>query len=136
MLGFTGDPVFGALVTAGAGGTLVELLADTATGLAPLSSEEAEEIISETRLGAILAGYRNLVPVTDTRPLGDALHRLSWLAADFAGLLAEGDLNPVFVDAGTGRVRVADVLLVAMPPPSDTELALGIGVPAPVARVR
>jgi acetate---CoA ligase (ADP-forming) len=112
MLGFTADPVFGALVTAGSGGTLVELLADTATGLAPLSQAEAQEIISATRLGAVLAGYRNLAPVTGTGPLADALHRLSWLAADFAGLLAEGDLNPVFVDPGTGRVRVADVLLV------------------------
>jgi acetate---CoA ligase (ADP-forming) len=115
MLGFTVDPVFGALVTAGSGGTLVELLADTATGLAPLSQQEAQEIIAGTRLGAVLAGYRNLVRVTDIGPLADALHRLSWLASDFAGLLAEGDLNPVFTDLGTGRVRVADVLLVAAP---------------------
>jgi acetate---CoA ligase (ADP-forming) len=115
MLGFTVDPVFGALVTAGSGGTLVELLADTATGLAPLSQQEAQEIISGTRLGAVLAGYRNLVRVTDTGPLAGALHRLSWLASDFAGLLAECDLNPVFTDLGTGRVRVADVLLVAAP---------------------
>jgi acetate---CoA ligase (ADP-forming) len=118
LLGFTADPVFGALVTAGSGGTLVELLADTATGLAPLSPEEALELISGTRLGAVLAGYRNLAPVTDIGPLAGALHRLSWLASDFAGLLAECDLNPVFTDPGTGRVRVADVLLVAGVSPS------------------
>jgi acetate---CoA ligase (ADP-forming) len=117
----------------GSGGTLVELLADAAIGLAPLPDEEAGEVISETRLGAILAGYRNLVPVTDTRPLAGALHRLSWLAADFAGVLAEGDFNPTFVDVGTGEIRVADVLLVA---PSAIEPAISIGAPASAATVR
>jgi acetate---CoA ligase (ADP-forming) len=136
LLGFAADPVFGALVTVGSGGSLVELLADTTTGLAPLAAEEAEEVISETRLGAILAGYRNLVPVTDIRPLADALHRLSWLAEDFAGVLAEGDLNPLFVDLGTGRIRVADVLLVARPEPSAIEPAFSIGTLASAATVR
>lgn len=133
MLGFTADPVFGALVTVGSGGTLVELLADTASGLAPLSPAEAREVISGTRLGAVLGGYRNLVPVTDAGPLSDGLHRLSWLAADLADLLAECDLNPVFVDPGSGRVRVADVLLVAA---GGQERAPGKYQPGSAAEVR
>ncbi|MBK3573905.1 acetate--CoA ligase family protein [Streptomyces sp. MBT65] len=113
MIGFVSDPVFGAVTTVGTGGTLVELHRDTASALAPIDPVEARQVIARTRLGTVLDGYRNLQPKTDTGPLADAVHRLSLLAADFADLLAEGDLNPVFVEHGTGRVLIVDSLLVA-----------------------
>ncbi|WP_327699191.1 acetate--CoA ligase family protein [Streptomyces sp. NBC_00459] len=115
MLGFVGDPVFGAVVTVGSGGVLVELEADTASGLAPLTPAEAHDRIARTRMARLLNGYRNLHPTTDTYALADALHRLSWFADDFTGLIAEADLNPALVEYGTGRVRIVDALLVGEP---------------------
>lgn len=113
LLGFVADPVFGAVTTVGTGGTLVELYADNAYALSPIGPEEAAALIGRTRLGTLLGGYRNLLPRTDTGPLADAVHRLSLLGTDFAGLLTEADLNPAFVQHGTGRVLIADSLLVA-----------------------
>ncbi|MER6557152.1 acetate--CoA ligase family protein [Streptomyces sp. NPDC001027] len=113
LLGFVADPVFGAVTTVGTGGTLVELYADTASALSPVGPDEAAALIARTRLGTLIGGYRNLLPTTDTGPLADTVHRLSLLGTDFAGLLTEADLNPAFVQHGTGRVLIADSLLVA-----------------------
>lgn len=113
MVGAVADPVFGATVAVGSGGTLVELLDDVASAPVPVERPEATAMIGRTRLGRVLGGYRNLTPPTDTTALADVVCRLSTLAADLAGLVTEVDLNPVLVEHGTGRVRVVDALLVA-----------------------
>jgi hypothetical protein len=112
-VGFAADPVFGALVSVGTGGSLVELLRDMRVGIAPVGLEEAALMIHGTRLGQLLSGYRNLLPETSVGPLADLCVRLSWLARDFQGLLCACDLNPTFVELSSGRVRIADALLVA-----------------------
>jgi ATP-grasp domain len=113
MAGFIAAPPFGALVLVGTGGTLVELEADRALGLSPLSRTEANSMIRRTRLGALLRGYRNLVVKTDTAALANLLAKLSRLALDLHEHLAECDLNPVLIREGSGEVTVVDALLVA-----------------------
>jgi acetyltransferase len=70
-------------------------------------------LLSGTRLGKTLGGYRNLIPRTDTMPLSKLVANLSELAADFAALVPECDLNPVLIRKGSGDVRVVDALFVA-----------------------
>ena len=70
-------------------------------------------MLGRTRLGALLSGYRNLVPVTDTTGLRNLLLAMSELAADMQDLLTECDLNPVLVRPGSGAVRMVDVLFIA-----------------------
>jgi len=111
VAGFVAAPPFGAKIVVGTGGTLVELHADRALGLAPLDIEEAKAMIAETKLGARLAGYRNLNPNTDTAPLAVLLVSLSRLAQDFGDVITECDLNPVMIRKGTGEVMVVDVLM-------------------------
>ncbi|NKB60331.1 MAG: CoA-binding protein [Alphaproteobacteria bacterium] len=111
VAGFVAAPPFGSKIVVGTGGTLVELYADRALGLAPLSHEEAVDMIAATSLGKRLAGYRNLIPETDTEPLAELLVSLSELAQDFGDLVAECDLNPVMIRKGTGEVMVVDVLM-------------------------
>jgi acyl-CoA synthetase (NDP forming) len=120
-VGFAADPVFGPLVSVGTGGALVELLRDSRVGIAPVGLDEATLMIHGTRLGQLLSGYRNLLPETSVSPLADLCVRLSWLARDFQGLLSACDLNPTFVEHASGRVRIADALLVApeRPGPED-----------------
>ncbi|MBW0004317.1 MAG: acetate--CoA ligase family protein [Hyphomicrobiales bacterium] len=113
MAGFIAAPPFGALVLIGSGGTLVELQADRAVGLSPLSHHEAKSMIRRTRLGALLGGYRNLIAKTDTGKLANLLSQLSKLALDLNEHLSECDLNPVLIQEGTGEVAVVDALLVA-----------------------
>ena len=113
MVGFKATPPFGALVVVGMGGTLVELQADRALGLSPVSAAEAAGMIDRTRLGALLHGYRNLIPRTDTAELVNLVCKLSNLAADLCDVLIECDLNPVLIRKGSGEVRVVDALFVA-----------------------
>ncbi|HXV63519.1 MAG TPA: acetate--CoA ligase family protein [Vicinamibacteria bacterium] len=112
MAGFTRSPPFGALVAVGTGGTMVELDADRALGLAPLSVKDTERMIRKTRLGRLLGGYRNLIPNTNLEPLARLVSDLSRLAADLGDTITACDLNPVLVQKGSGAVRVVDVLVI------------------------
>ena len=113
MVGFIAAPPFGALLTVGTGGTMVELQGDRCVDLCPLTSECTGELIAATRLGAALSGYRNLIPKTDIAPLARLAVNLSELAADLVADIVECDLNPVLVRKVTGDVRVADALMIA-----------------------
>ena len=54
MVGATADPMFGHVVVYGAGGTLVEPLADVSTRINPLTDKDAEDMIMSAR---VLAGW-------------------------------------------------------------------------------
>ncbi len=113
MVGYQAAPPYGALTIVGTGGVMVELEADKSLSLSPVTAAEAGGMISSTRLGKTLDGYRNLIPRTNTAPLAALVSNLSELAADFADLVPECDLNPVLIRKGTGDVRVVDALFVA-----------------------
>jgi acyl-CoA synthetase (NDP forming) len=113
MIGFAATPPFGSLVVVGTGGTLVELQGDRAVGLAPMEIEDAKGMIEKTRLGKLLAGYRNLMPETDMGNLADLVLRTSRLAADLGDLVSACDLNPVLVRKGTGTVRLVYSLMLS-----------------------
>ncbi len=113
MVGYQAAPPYGALTIVGSGGVLVELEADKALSLSPVTAAEAGGMLASTRLGKTLDGYRNLIPRTDMAPLSKLVSNLSELAADFADLVPECDLNPVLIRKGSGDVRVVDALFVA-----------------------
>ena len=107
ILGYRVDAQAGPLVLVGAGGTLAELYRDFALRLAPVTLEEAREMVAEVRGFAPLRGYRNA-------PLGD-LEALARSVAAFSRLasrpeVAEAEINPLIVKA-QGVVGV-DALLV------------------------
>ena len=95
---------------------MVELFSDRAARLAPLTQEESAAMVRQTRLGKLLAGYRNLLPSTDIAPLATLVRQLSELAADLGDLIVECDLNPVLVKQQTGELRVVDALMIARGP--------------------
>lgn len=113
MVGYQAAPPYGALTIVGTGGVLVELEADKAVSLSPVTPAEAGGMVGSTRLGKRLDGYRNLMPRTDITPLATLVANLSELAADFADLIPECDLNPVLIRKGSGDCRVVDALFVA-----------------------
>ena len=113
MVGYQAAPPYGALTIVGSGGVMVELEADKALSLSPVTASEAARMVATTRLGKALGGYRNLMPRTDIAPLADLISRLSDLALDFSDIVPECDLNPVLIRKGSGDVRVVDALFVA-----------------------
>jgi acyl-CoA synthetase (NDP forming) len=89
----------------GLGGIFVETLKDVQFRLAPLSQEDALEMVQGIKGYPVLAGIRGEKPV-DVDKLVDILLRLSRLASDFTEI-DEMDLNPVFaLEKGQGAVVV------------------------------
>ncbi|MEW6093361.1 MAG: acetate--CoA ligase family protein [Chloroflexota bacterium] len=105
ILGVKRDPVFGPLLMFGLGGVYVEALADVSFRLAPLSRQDAEEMIAEVRAAKLLEGLRGASPA-DRLALVDAILRIGQLAADCPEI-AELDVNPLMVlPAGQGALAV------------------------------
>ncbi len=61
-LGIVTDPELGPLIVIGAGGVLVELLADRAVALPPVAPEQAAELVAGLRVASLLAGVRGAPP--------------------------------------------------------------------------
>jgi acetyltransferase len=103
ILGIKRDPSFGPVLLFGLGGIFVEVFKDVSFGVAPLSREEAMDMIRQTKAYAILTGLRGRNP-RDLESIADALLRLGRLAMDFPEI-EELDINPLFVlDEGQGSV--------------------------------
>ncbi len=95
IVGVKRDPTFGPLIMFGLGGVYVEALADVSFRLAPLTSADAEEMISEVRSARLLAGLRG-APPADRAALVAAIVRIGDLAAA-CPMIAELDVNPLLV---------------------------------------
>lgn len=93
-VGMVRDSQFGPVVTFGLGGIWIEVFRDIAYGIAPLSREEAEEMLDSIRANSILKGMRKKTPA-DRDALCELLVRLSQMAMK-ENAIQELDLNPVF----------------------------------------
>jgi acetate---CoA ligase (ADP-forming) len=117
LVGALQDPLFGPLVVCATGGVLVDLLADSAFRLHPITSEDAAEMISELKGAQLLRGYRGM-PAADESALRDVLLRVSALVAACPEI-HELDLNPVKVlTTGACAVDVRVRVERGDPPPS------------------
>jgi len=109
MIGARIDPQLGPLIAAGFGGTMVELLKDTALELAPVTRAEARAMLMRLKGAALLTGFRGSKPV-DIERLAEIVSRLSEFAADQAGRIAELDVNPL-ICSHDGRIVAVDALI-------------------------
>jgi acetyl coenzyme A synthetase (ADP forming)-like protein len=110
LIGAVEDPVFGPLVALGPGGTLAELIGDASFRLAPLTDVDADELVTQGKVGVLLGGYRG-APPADVRRVSDVVLRVAQLVDDLPEV-AELDLNPVIAGpdgcvAVDARIRVA-----------------------------
>ena len=109
FLGATYEQNFGHIVLCGMGGIYVEVMKDVASGLAPLSRDEALSMIKQLKSYKILKGYRKQKGV-NIEKFTDILVRLSNLLR-FATEIKELDINPLLgnedeILAVDARVRV------------------------------
>ncbi len=110
IVGALQDPSFGATVMFGLGGVWVEVLKDISFRLAPLSAEDAREMIQEIKGYPVLAGIRG-APQADVNALVDTIQKVGQLVHEFPEI-TEMDLNPIFAfDDGKGAV-VADARII------------------------
>jgi acetyltransferase len=106
ILGMTRDPQFGPMLMFGLGGIFVEVMKDVTFHLAPITSEEAMQMLQGTRSYALLKGARGESPV-DLDAIAAGLQRISQLSTDYPEII-ELDINPYIVSGVGGGAYVAD----------------------------
>jgi succinyl-CoA synthetase beta subunit len=108
-LGIIREPELGPLVVVGAGGVLVELLADRAVALPPVSAAQAAELVDGLRVARLLAGVRGAAPA-DLGAVTRAVCGLSQLAFELGDQLEALDINPLI--CGPDGAIAADALAI------------------------
>ena len=121
LAGIIRDARFGAMVVVGVGGTLVEILNDTAMRLAPIEIADARAMIGELRGASILGGVRGRARA-DIESLAALLVKLSEIA-DRYPQIKEMDLNPVVVHPAGATVVDARVALTPEQEAAQTQAA-------------
>ncbi len=120
MIGVLNDPVFGPVISFGAGGTWVEVMKDAAIALPPLNVRLAQNLIRRTKIAKMLDQFRNM-PAANTDSLVDVLLRVSNMACELPWL-QEMDINPLILD-DKGAVAVDARIVVGVPKPSTDAYA-------------
>jgi len=109
-IGLTTDDPFGPVITFGAGGTMIELIADRAMELPPLNQFLARRLIERSRVSAMLGEWRG-TPAADIEAVEQVLLRVSEMVCELPQL-REMDINPIIVDE-TGAVAVDARVVIA-----------------------
>jgi acyl-CoA synthetase (NDP forming) len=113
ILGLKRDPQFGAVLMYGMGGIYTEVLKDVSFRLAPLSREEALQMIEETRTSSFYQELRGRPPL-DRNGVIESLLRLSEIAEAFPSI-HELDINPLVVLPEGVKVVDARIILGKLP---------------------
>ncbi|HRO59568.1 MAG TPA: acetate--CoA ligase family protein, partial [Burkholderiaceae bacterium] len=108
LVGARIDRQFGPTVVVGLGGILVELMKDSAVGLAPLSKDEALGLLHSLKGAALLQGFRGHPPI-DLDRLAEIVCRVGQFASDHRERLTELDLNPLICSGD--RIVGVDALI-------------------------
>ena len=96
FIGVSTDDPFGPVISFGAGGTMIELIADRAMELPPLNSFLARRLIERSRVSETLGEWRG-APPADVAALERVLLRVSEMVCALPQL-REMDINPLIVD--------------------------------------
>ncbi|MBK9135593.1 MAG: bifunctional acetate--CoA ligase family protein/GNAT family N-acetyltransferase [Betaproteobacteria bacterium] len=95
-VGMVTDEPFGPVIVFGAGGTMIELIADRAMELPPLNQFLARRLVERSRVAETLAEWRGAEAV-DGEAIEQVLLRVSEMVCEFPQL-REMDINPLIVD--------------------------------------
>jgi acyl-CoA synthetase (NDP forming) len=95
IIGGKRDPEFGSVLLFGLGGIFAEVFKDITIRVAPIDPEGAAEMVSETRAGVVLQGYRGK-PQADLNALVACMTSISRLLADHPEIITL-DVNPLIV---------------------------------------
>jgi acetate---CoA ligase (ADP-forming) subunit beta len=109
IVGAIKDPQFGPAIMFGLGGVFVEVLKDVTFRVAPITEDDACEMISEVKAYPLLKGYRN-TPPADIDAITKILLSTSRLVTDHMEI-KELDLNPVIVYEKGAKTVDARIIL-------------------------
>ncbi len=111
IVGVSYDSQLGPTILFGSGGVMVEVYNDVALRLCPIDKSDALAMISDVKGARLLEGFRGRL-AADIDALADTLVRVSQMAAQLEGSLAELDINPLMVLPKGQGVKAADAVAV------------------------
>ncbi len=109
IIGATKDPQFGPALMFGLGGVFVEILEDVTFRIAPITEQDAREMITEVKAYPLLKGYRGQPPA-DVDTIVSILLKTSKLVTDHQEI-KELDLNPIMVYEKGAKTVDARIIL-------------------------
>jgi acyl-CoA synthetase (NDP forming) len=109
IVGAIKDPQFGQTLMFGLGGIFVELLNDVTFRVAPITREDAHEMVIKVKAYPLLKGYRN-TPPADIDAIISVLLNTSKLVMDYPEI-KELDLNPIMVYENGAKTVDARIIL-------------------------
>jgi len=109
IVGATKDPQFGPTLMFGLGGIFVEILKDVTFRIAPVTEDEAREMITAVKAYPLLKGYRN-APPADIEAIVEILLNTSRLVMEHQEI-KELDLNPIMVYEKGAKTVDARIIL-------------------------
>jgi len=109
IIGAIKDPQFGQTLMFGLGGIFVELLKDVTFRIAPITREDAREMLTKLKAYPLLTGYRN-TPPADLDAIIAVLLNTSKLVMDYSEI-KELDLNPIMAYEKGAKTVDARIIL-------------------------
>jgi acyl-CoA synthetase (NDP forming) len=109
IVGAIKDPQFGQTLMFGLGGIFVELLNDVTFKVAPITREDAYEMVIKVKAYPLLKGYRN-TPPADIDAIISVLLNTSKLVMAYPEI-KELDLNPIMVYENGAKTVDARIIL-------------------------
>ena len=106
VCGLATDPQYGPMIMFGLGGVFVEVLKDISFRIAPLTDQDASEMVRSVKAWKLLEGVRGL-PHAQTDKIEETLLRLSQLVTDFPRV-SELDINPLMISDKDGEAIAVD----------------------------
>ena len=106
VCGCAKDPQYGPMMMFGLGGVFVEVMKDVTFRLAPLTPEDANDMITSVKAYKLLQGARGAIPAQIDK-VEETLMRLSQLVEDYPSI-EELDINPLMISDKNGEPIAVD----------------------------
>ncbi|NLV71867.1 MAG: CoA-binding protein [Actinobacteria bacterium] len=138
VVGLVRDLLFGPVVMFGLGGIFTEALKDVAFAVAPVSEDDAYELMDEIEAKTLLGAFRGEPPV-DRAALAKIIMAVGQMADDHPAI-REIDVNPLLIDgdqpvAVDALIAVGEPVEVSTRPPADISRLGDLVAPGDVAVV-
>ncbi len=96
MISVAHDPIFGPVITFGAGGVSATIQRDTASALPPLNDYLIDDMIRQTKVGKTLQQLKTM-PGANSEALKDILLKISDIVCELPEI-SELEINPIFIN--------------------------------------
>jgi acetyltransferase len=116
MISISRDPVFGPVISCGAGGTAMDLVSGNHLCLPPLNGYLSRQLLEKSPVAPMLREVRN-IPAADDGALIEVIQRVSEMACGLPEIV-EMEINPLLVDEN--GVIAVDARIVVEPPKTST----------------